>query len=355
MRREEVIDGRRRRRKEALRAELLAPDPARHLLAQRTVRAREAHVDARCSRAPSCRSRSTSSAVTSMCETACMSSTMQRTGGLARRRRAHAAGPRRAARSRRGSAHTADTRCTAGVCVPPSSSARSWKRRSWAAAAAPRRAAARPRAGCARAKAPRRAARPAARRAPARPARRRDRQAEARAGRAAAACASSRDVEETHARRDEDRGQRDARQQRRPRGARNSTKSTSSAAAIHCASCVCAPVASAVTDRDVLAPTGNPLTRAGRDVGGAERHSSRSASTASRRFAASVRASRMPSANTSERERDRARARAPARRAARCAGSAGVGSVERQRREVHDAARRQVERARRDDRRRCTR
>ena len=39
----------------------------------------------------------------------------------------------------------------------------------------------------------------------------------------------------------------------------------------HCASCVVTPLASAVTERDVLAPIGNPLDQAGGDVAGAER------------------------------------------------------------------------------------
>ena len=108
-------------------------------------------------------------------------------------------------------------------------------------------------------------------------------------------------------------------------GARNSTNATSSAAAIHCASCVCAPLASAVTDRDVLAPTGNPLTNPAARLAAPSAFSSPSGSTDSRFFAASARASSTPSANTSS-----ASASAPGASACRSAsamrGNAGAGN-----------------------------
>ena len=115
----------------------------------------------------------------------------------------------------------------------------------------------------------------------------------------------------------------------RARARRTARRARSTQAAIHCASCVCAPVASAVSERDVLAPTGNPLTRPGRDVGGAERHE---LAVGVDGFAAlrGERARHQDAFGEHEQARARARrARAPARRASVTAAKARASAAPR--------------------------
>ena len=179
----------------------------------------------------------------------------------------------------------------------------------------------------------------------ARPACTRDARGRTRADRARTACASSarRTSRTPAATRIADSATRGSASSA---GARNSTNATSSAAAIHCVSCVCAPVGIGGDRARRARADGKSADQSRRRC--CRRRARRAPPSASTRLAplGRERARQQHAFREHEqRERDARRARATARRAARWRGSDGAGIAAAQRLQVDDAARGKVERA----------